>query len=165
MAKLFGELGARDSSGARASATCLQRAGAAHAAGIGGARLGSTKADVLRRLGPPTQQTRYSMRYCVEGGGALLIAFDARGRLRVAASTSFSTHVHRVRTGSSLRRVKHVYPHAFWIGRLLLRAGHGSRVIFGSCSCGSVSFVGITDARTPAKIRYYAKRAGVPRAR
>jgi hypothetical protein len=168
VAKLFAELGARDlggSLGVRAAATCLRRAGAAHAAGIGAARLGSTKADVLRRLGAPAQQTPQSMRYCVDGGGALLMAFDGRGRLRLAASTSFSTHVHKVRTGSSLLRVKRVYPHAFWIGRLLLRAGHGSRVVFGSCSCGSVSFVAITDARTPAKIRRYAQRAGVPRAR
>jgi hypothetical protein len=168
VAKLFGELAVRGTAGApgaAASAACLQRAGAAHAAGIGAARLGGTKADVLRRLGPPAQQTRSSMRYCVDGGGALLMAFDARGRLRLAASTSFSTRVHKLRTGSSLLRVKHVYPHAFWIGRLLLRAGHGSRVVFGSCSCGTVSFVAVTDARTPAKIRYYAKRARVPRAR
>jgi hypothetical protein len=105
------------------------------------------------------------MRYCIDGGGKLLMAFDDTGRLRFTASTSFSTHIHRLRTGSSLVRVKRVYPHAFWIGRLLLRADHGSRVVFGSCSCGSVSFVAITNLRTAAQIREYAARARVPRAR
>ena len=76
-----------------------------------------------------------------------------------------STRVHRLRTGSSLRRVKRVYPHARWIGRQLLRARRGSRVVLGSCSCGSVSFVAVTNVKRPAKIRYYAHRAGLPRAR
>ena len=104
------------------------------------------------------------MRYCVEGGGKLLLSFDTAGKLRFVASTSFSTRIHKIRTGSSLLRVKHVYPHAFWIGKRLLRAGHRSRVVFGSCSCGSVAFVAVTNAVSAAGIRYYAKRAGVPRA-
>ena len=79
------------------------------------------------------------------------------------ASTSFSTRLRRLRTGSSLQAVKRAYPHAFWIGKRLLRAGHGSRVVFGSCSCGSVAFVAITDALRPGRIRYYAGRAGLPR--
>jgi hypothetical protein len=168
VAKLFGELGSREGGatlGNGASASCLKRAGAASAAGIGVVRLGISKANVLRRLGSPAQQSAQSMRYCVDGGGKLLMSFDTRGRLRLAASTSFSTRIRKLRTGSSLVRVKRVYPHAFWIGKQLLRAGHGSRVVFGSCSCGSVSFVAITNVRTAPKIRYYAKLAGVPRAR
>jgi hypothetical protein len=168
VAKLFGQLGSRDTRGApdvQAPASCLRSAGAAHGVGIGAARLGRRRADVLRRLGAPAQQAASWMSYCIDGGGKLLMAFDDAGRLRFAASTSFSTHIHRLRTGSSLVRVKDVYPHAFWFGRLLLRADHGSRVVFGSCSCGSVSFVAITNLRTAAQIRYYAARARVPRAR
>jgi hypothetical protein len=154
-----GTLGARDSAG------CLRRAGALRGAGIGAARLGSRKADVIRRLGVPTAHTATALSYCVDGGGKLLMAFDNRGRMRLAASTSFSTHVRGLRTGSSLRHVKRVYPHALWIGKRLLRARRGSRVVFGSCSCGSVAFVAVTNARSAAQIRYYARRAGVPRAR
>jgi hypothetical protein len=168
VAKLFGELGSRDGGdtlGSRSAVTCLSRAGTAGRGGIGQAQLGRTKAEVLSRLGAPAQQGPHSMSYCVRGGGKLLLAFDARGRLRLAASTSFSTRVRKVRTGSSLRRVKRVYPHAFWIGKRVLRAARGSRVVLGSCSCGSVAYVAITNAGTPAKIRYYLKRAAVPRAR
>ena len=168
VARLYDELGRKfpaASLGARGSGGCLRRAGALRSAGIGGARIGSRKADVLRRLGVPAEHTAQSMRYCVEGGGKLLIAFDLSGRLRLAASTSFSTHIHRLRAGSSLTRVKRVYPHARWIGRQLLRAGPRSRVIFGSCSCGALAFVAVTDLRSAAKVRYYAKQAGVPRAR
>ena len=149
---------------ARASQECLRHAGDATSTGIGLARIGDRKANVLRKLGAPASQSAASMRYCVEGGGELRLAFDTSGRLRFVASTSFSTRIRKIRTGSSLLRVKHVYPHAFWIGKRLLRAGHGSRVVFGSCSCGSVAFVGITNARSPAQIRFYAGRAGVPRA-
>src|SRR3954447_8835017 len=168
VAKTFAAVSRKSESGTlgeRSSSGCLRRAGALRRSGIGGARIGSTRAAVTRRLGSPAGQTPHSMRYCVDGGGKLLMAFDARGHLRFAASTSFSTRVHRLRTGSSLRHVKRIYRHAFWIGKQLLRAGHASRVVFGSCSCGSVAFVGVTNARTPPKIRYWARRAGVPRAR
>jgi hypothetical protein len=163
VAKLFAQIARRNPAsatlGARDEAGCLKRAGQLRGAGIGAARLGSRKADVIRRLGLPAGRTAQSMRYCVDGGGELRMAFDTAGRLRFAASTSFSTHIHRVRTGSSLRRVKHVYPHARWIGRQLLRASRTSRVVFGSCSCGSVAFVAVTNARSVGQIRYYARRS------
>jgi hypothetical protein len=149
--------------GSRGAGGCLRRTGALRSTGIGGARLGSRKADVIRRLGEPTAHTATRLRYCVNGGGKLLMAFDTAGRLRLAASTSFSTRVHRLRTGSSLRRVKRVYPHARWIGKRLLRASKRSRVVFGSCSCGSVAYVAVTNARSAAKIRYWVKRAALPR--
>jgi len=133
--------------------------------GIGAARLGSRKADVIRRLGAPTGHPASSLRYCVDGGGKLLMGFDDRSRLRLAGTTSFSTRVHGLRTGSSLRRVKRVYPHAIWIGKQLLRASRSSRVVFGSCSCGSVAFVAVTSAHSAAQIRYWTRRAGLPRAR
>lgn len=169
VAGLFRELSVKGGGGGvlgagGSSPRCLHRAGAASGAGIGKAQLGRRKADLLRRLGVPTQQSAHAMSWCVEGGGKLLAAFDSAARLRFVASTSFSTRLRRLRTGSSLQAVKRVYPHAFWIGKRLLRAGHGSRVVFGSCSCGSVAFVGVTNVRKPASIRYYARRAGVPRA-
>jgi hypothetical protein len=167
VARLFAELGRRFAAGTegeRDDGGCLKRAGALRSAGIGGARLGSRKADVIRRLGAPAAHSASSFRYCVDGGGSLLMAFDSSGRLRLAATTSFSTHIHRLRTGSSLRHVRRVYPHAVWIGKRLLRAGRRSRVVFGSCSCGAVAFVAVTNARSAGKIRYSARHAGVPRA-
>jgi hypothetical protein len=165
VARLFGAISEKGGAlGAHASARCLGSSGPATRGGIGRARLEATKGDVIGRLGPPTSQTAHAMRYCVNGGGVLRLAFDGHDRLRFVASTSFTTHIHRIRAGSSLLRVKHVYPHAFWIGKRLLRAGHGSRVVFGSCSCGSVAYVAITDIRGAASIRYYAGRAGLPRA-
>jgi hypothetical protein len=164
LAKLFASLGRKypaASAGERSSSGCLRRAGNVQRAGIGAARLGSRRAALIRRLGAPASKSVGSLRWCVDGGGQLRAAFDARRRLRLAASTSFSTHVHKLRTGSSLRHVKRVYPHAFWIGKRLLRAGHGSRVVFGSCSCGSVAFVAITNLRRPAQIRAYVRRAGL----
>jgi hypothetical protein len=162
VAKLYAELGRRfppGPEGERDSGGCLRRTGALRRAGIGGARLGLRKADVIRRLGVPTAHSAYTLRYCVDGGGKLLLAFDGHRRLRLAASTSFSTRIHRLRTGSSLQRVKRVYPRALWIGKRLLRASRRSRVVFGACSCGRVSFVAVTNAHSPARIRYYAARS------
>ena len=167
VAQLFAQLGRQYPAGTFSSRTdsgCLKRAGPLRGAGIGAARLGSRKADVLRRLGMPAGHTAASMRYCVEGGGELRMAFDPRGRLRLAASTSFSTRIRGLRTGSSLLHVKRVYPHARWIGRQILRAGRRSRVLFGSCSCGSVAFVAVSDARSPAQMRYWVRRAGLTQA-
>jgi hypothetical protein len=168
VARLYADLGRRFTAASLASrdeAGCLRRAGELRSTGIGGARLGSRRADVLRRLGVPAERTAQSMRYCVQGGGKLLMAFDAGGRLRLAASTSFSTHIRGLRTGSSLVHVKRIYPRARWIGKQLLRASRTSRVVFGSCSCGALAFVAVTNLSSPAKIRYYASKAGVPRAR
>jgi hypothetical protein len=163
VANLFHAISTRGQVSAAQQSRCLGDSGPASRGGIGRARLGMSKATVTARLGPPAERSRYAMRYCVNGGGELRLAF-AGGRLHFVASTSFSTHIHRIRTGSSLLRVKHVYPHAYWIGKRLLRASRRSRVVFGSCSCGSVAFVAITDARSRGLIRYYAKRAGLPRA-
>lgn len=168
VAKLFAALGRKfgaGTAGARGSSGCLRVAGSLRRTGIGAVRLGATRAAVVRRLGTPAGQTARSMRYCVDGGGKLLVALDGRGRVRFVASTSFSTHVRHLRTGSSLRHVKEVYPHAFWIGKRLLRASRRSHVLFGSCGCGSVAYVAVTNVRRPAKVRYWARRAGVPRAR
>src|SRR3954447_1798574 len=103
VAKAYAELGRKSDGegtpGSRSSSGCLRRAGALRRTGIGGARLGSRKADVIRRLGAPTGQTARSLRYCVDGGGKLVMAFDRRGRLRLAASSSFSTRVRKLRTG------------------------------------------------------------------
>ncbi|MEA2483250.1 MAG: hypothetical protein QOC55_1197 [Thermoleophilaceae bacterium] len=167
VAKLFAQVGRKFSSGAgggRTSGACLRRTGALRGTGIGAVRLGSRKADVIRRLGLPTAQSAQYLRYCVDGGGKLVMAFDTSSRLRLAASTSFSTRVRGLRTGSSLRHVKRVYPHAYWIGKRLLRAKRGSRVVFGSCRCGSVSFVAVTNLKTARQIRHYARSvARLPR--
>lgn len=168
VARLYAELGRRfppQAPAARDESGCLRRTGPLRGAGIGGVRLGSRKADVIRRLGVPTVHTAASLRYCVDGGGKLLMAFDHGSRLRLAASTSSRTRVRRLRTGSSLARVKRAYPHARRIGPQLLRAGRGSRVVLGSCSCGSVAFVAVTNARTAAQIRYYVRLAGLSHAR
>jgi hypothetical protein len=168
VARLYAELGRKfpaQAPAARDDAGCLQRTGPLRGSGIGNVRLGSRKADVIRWLGVPMAHTAGSLRYCVQAGGKLLMAFDDSGRLRLAASTSFGTHVRKLRTGSPLTRVKRVYPHARWIGKRLLRASRNSRVVLGSCSCGRVAFVAVTNARTPAQIRHYVTRAGLPRSR
>ena len=47
--------------------------------GIGGIRLGASRAGVRSTLGPPTSETREAVRYCLEGGGSLVAGFRGPG--------------------------------------------------------------------------------------
>ena len=47
--------------------------------GIGGIALGDTRAAVRAALGRPTSESRHSVRYCLEGGGALVAGFRGPG--------------------------------------------------------------------------------------
>jgi hypothetical protein len=47
--------------------------------GIGGIRLGQTRASVRRTLGPPTKESLTWVTYCLTGGGRLVAAFSKRG--------------------------------------------------------------------------------------
>ena len=46
--------------------------------GIGGIGLGNARGGILRTLGAPTSESRYAVRYCLEGGGTLLAGFRGR---------------------------------------------------------------------------------------
>ena len=77
--------------------------------GIGGARLGMTRRQVERALGPATEVTARFLRYCLEGRGDLHAGFPRRE----AAGAGFvmtrnrAFDVDGVRRGSSTRRARH----------------------------------------------------------
>lgn len=158
VAKLFPEVSMKGAGAPPPGSVCMRRTGRVTKRGIGAARLGLTKAQVLRRLGTPLAQGRHSLKYCVSGGGVLTVTLDAAGYVRFVKSTSFSSRLGRLRPGSSLRAFKRAYPHAVRIGRRLVRTTRRSRFVFGTCACGSAAFIAVTNADSAAKIRYYAKR-------
>ncbi|MGH2841342.1 MAG: hypothetical protein ACRDKY_11035, partial [Solirubrobacteraceae bacterium] len=70
---------------------------------IGRVRLRQTRARVGRRLGPPGRTRRGVLRYCVKGGGSVLVAFDKRARVRFAATTGPRHRRAKIGRGTSAR--------------------------------------------------------------
>ena len=58
---------------------------------------------VGRRIGPPARTARGVLRYCVKGGGSVVMAFDAKGRVSLAATTARGHKRSKIGRGSSLQ--------------------------------------------------------------
>ncbi len=115
---------------------------------IGRLSLRSTRDLVGRRIGPPARTARGVLRYCVKGGGSVVTAFDATGRVVLAATTARGHRRQRIGRGSSERALKQRF------GRRLRSAAPGVRrvasgsskgVLFGVRG-GRVTFVGVAHS-------------------
>jgi hypothetical protein len=77
--------------------------------GVPGARLGSSRARVLGRLGEPTRARRGVFRWCTAGDGHLVAAFARRARarrLRLVLSTAPAYDLARIAAGDSAARAR-----------------------------------------------------------
>jgi hypothetical protein len=137
--------------------------------GIWRLRLGHSRRRVLRRAGAPRVRKRRAFRYCVRGGGRLVVAFSKRGRARLVVTTARRHRARRVRRGARLRTVLRTYPRARRVSRglyVVRRRRAGSLVI--GIGRRRVRFVAVTarrDARSPRRLRVFLRRAGLRRAR
>ena len=61
---------------------------------------------VGRRAGPPARTARGVLRYCVKGGGSVLVAFDAKGRVSMVATTAKGHRRLKVGRGSRLSALR-----------------------------------------------------------
>ncbi len=136
---------------------CFARTLKVGARSIGRLSLRSTRDLVGRRIGPPARTARGVLRYCVKGGGSVVTAFDAKGRVSLAATTARRHRRQKIGRGSSLKALTRQF------GRRLRSAGPGVRrvasgssrgVLFG-VRRGKVTFVAVAD---PALVR---KRAAL----
>jgi hypothetical protein len=137
---------------------------------IGRLSLRSTRDTVGRRIGPPARTARGVLRYCVQGGGSVVTAFDAKGRVALAATTARGHKRLKIGRGSSLRALNKRF------GTRLRSAGSGVRrvasgpsrgVLFG-VRRGKVTFVGVADSallRKRAALTTQLRRAALVRKR
>lgn len=75
--------------------------------GIGGIRLGQTRASVRKTLGPPTKESLTWVTYCMTGGGRLVAAFSKRGNdghVMLVWTNAPPFDLHGIRTGDSTTR-------------------------------------------------------------
>jgi hypothetical protein len=136
---------------------------------IGRLSLRATRDLVGRRLGPPVRTARGVLRYCVRGGGSVLAAFDARGRVSLAATTAPAHRRLKVGRGSPARtlqrrfgrRLRNAAP-----GGVLRVAGGPSRQLLFGVRRGKVTFVAVAGPallRDRAALRRQLRRAGLIR--
>jgi hypothetical protein len=121
---------------------------------LGKVAAGARRATVLRRLGPPAARRRNVWRYCVSGGGKVLLVFSKRKRVAFVATTA-RRHRHRgVGPGSTVRLLRRTFRRAgisaLPSGIVRVRGGVSRRVVFGT-GRRLVRYVAVSDAATLRK--------------
>jgi hypothetical protein len=133
---------------------------------IGRVSVRATRDLVGRRLGAPARTARGVLRYCVKGGGRVLVAFDAKGRVSLAATTARGHQRLKIATGTPAttlqrrfgRRLRGALP-----GVRRVTSGSSRRLLFG-VRRGKVTFVAVADPallRHRAALRTQLRRAGL----
>ena len=156
----------------------------AHASGrvdhtrLGPLKLGMPKGRIIARLGPPESVSRGLLRYCLTGGGGLLVGERGRHARTVFLSTTSRAFKVRgargraVAAGAAARFLRAAFPHA----KSLLRLGHTAVVqVAGSSQSaktgtviaaivrGRVAWLGVYDPgaiRTTRALAGYLRAAG-----
>ncbi len=121
---------------------------------LGKAAVGARRDTVLRRLGPPRARQGKVWRYCVRGGGKVVLVFSKRKRLAFVASTARRHSRAGVGPRSKVTRLRRVFRRAgvraLSTGMLRVRRGASRQVVFGT-SRGRVRYVAVADAATLRK--------------
>ena len=137
---------------------------------IGSLKLRMTRDRVGARFGPPARTARGVLRFCVNGGGRVFVAFSPKGRVQLAATTARGHRRLALGKGATERALRRTF------GRRLRSAGSGVRRIAGGPSQqvlfgvrrGRVTFVAVADRgliRNRRALRSQLRRAGLVRAR
>jgi hypothetical protein len=136
---------------------------------IGSVTLRATRDVVGRRAGPPSRTVRGVLRYCVKGGGSVLVAFDDKGRVSFAATTARGHRRLKVGRGSSLTSLRKRFGRrlrASGIAGVRRVAGGSSRQLLFGVRKRRVTFVAVASPSllSSAKaLRTQLRRAGLAR--
>ena len=151
---------------------CFPRRVRIAARAIWRASVGARRATVLRRLGRPRARRGNVWRYCVRGGGRVLVVFSKRKRVAFVASTARGHRRRGVGPRSTVRRTRAVFRRSglrsLGGGLLRVRGGSSRQVLFGTRR-GRVRYVAVADRTLLARrsrVLTAARRAGLrPRRR
>ncbi len=152
------------------AARCFARSLRVGARSIGRLTLRSTRDVVGRRIGPPARTARGVLRFCVKRGGSVVTAFDAKGRVALAATTARGHRRQKIGRGSSVKALRKQF------GRRLRSAAPGVQRVAGGASNGvlfgvrkgKVTFVAVADGalvRKRAALTTQLRRAALIRKR
>jgi hypothetical protein len=134
-------------------ARCLPRRWRVGSSSIGLVRLGRTQAQTLARVGAPSRRTARTFRYCVRGGGRVLVAFSGRDAARLVVTTAHRRA--RIGRGSRLSTLSRRNPRR--MGGGFYRTG---QVVF-RVRRGRVQYVAVADrglVRSTRLLRRYLRQ-------
>ena len=143
---------------------CLPARAAIGPRSVGAVRLGLTRGGLGRRAPAPARRSSRSLEWCVDGGGRV-VAVLSRGRAALIATSAPGHGRRAVHPGSSLAAVRRGFPRARPIGRRLLQAHPGSRLLFAVRS-RRIAWAVVTPRRviaSPALLRAQLRRGGLRR--
>lgn len=151
-------------SSGRAGPACLARLPAARPGSLAGFLPGVTPAAVLGSIGQPGTRSRLVWRYCVGGGGQLVVVFPRHGGVSLIATTARGYRLGGIGPGASLRTLERRYGTVALrtVGRRLRVTSTGQVFIVRS---GRVAAVGLAARRVLAKpgaLQVAVRLAGVP---
>jgi hypothetical protein len=148
-------------------ARCFARKLNVGARSIGRVSVRATRDLVGRRAGPPSRTARGVLRYCVKGGGSVLVAFDAKGRVNMVATTAKGHRRLKIGRGSSLSSLQKRFGRRLRAGAVAgVRrvAGGTSRQLLFGVSKRRVTFVAIASPSLLSSgkaLRTQLRRAGL----
>ena len=145
---------------------CLSRRSSIGARGIGRVRLGYTRGQALRRIGPPpVRRASRAYSWCVKGSrGRLSAVFGWNGRIQLVTTTAAGHGMRRVVPGVSLRSFRRAFPRGRRLAAGSYRAGPRSRRLFG-IRRGRVRFAAVAQRgllRHPRTLRRFLRLADIP---
>jgi hypothetical protein len=157
---------------AEAQTRCFGRRLNVGARSIGKLSLRASRDLVGRRVGPPARTSRGVLRYCVTGGGSVLVAFDERGRVTLAATTAQGHKRLKIGRGSSLRSLQRRFGSRLRSVRSVagvrrVASGSSRQLLFGVRG-GKVTSVAVASSAllgNRTALRTQLRRAGLIRAR
>jgi hypothetical protein len=138
---------------------------------IGKVSLRATRDAVGRRLGPPARTARGVLRYCVKGGGSVLVAFTSAGRVGFVATTAARHTRQGIGRGSSLTALRRTYRRhlrSVVSGAYRVTGVKGAQHLVFGVRKGKLTFVAIagsTLVKSGKSLRTQLRRAALIRAR
>lgn len=140
--------------------SCLARSLPVRRGRIGPVRVGDRRETVAARAGRPTRSAAHALRYCVRGGGRVLVALSDPGRAGLVATTAAGHRARGIRRGSSVRALRRAYPRARRVDGRFFATDRRTRLVFG-VKRGRVRFVAVVEGRAigrPGLVRRYLRR-------
>ena len=128
-------------------------------------RLGLTQSILRTRLQAPSAEKPLVWRYCVVGGGSVLVSFSPNQRALVIASTARRHIVRGIHRGSTIRALRRRVRNARRPRGRRYFVSRSRRLVFGT-KRRRVAWVAVADrqlVRDPALLSVYLERAGLAR--
>jgi hypothetical protein len=112
--------------------------------GLGQIALRRTRTAIVDAVGLPFRRARRGLRYCVDGGGRVLVATNSRGRAVFVFSTARGHTVGTVGPGMTGRQARRIF-RGRRLSRTLLTRRSGRSIFLAQMSRGRVAWVGVAN--------------------